>query len=81
MRDRSTQRKSRCSYCPRPSSLSTLNELETLRDEGIELSQRLTKLRNESYYTVVVKGTVQAMEVNLPTEVPEIRIGMLHGIA
>jgi acetyl esterase/lipase len=63
-----------------PKTIISLNELDTLRDEGIELSQRLTKLGNEGYYKVV-KGTVHATEVSLPTEVPEIRSGMLDGIA
>ena len=65
---------------PLPKTIISLNELDTLRDQGIELPQRLTKLGNASYCTVV-KGTVHATRVSLPTEVPEIRNGILDGIA
>ena len=63
-----------------PKTIISRNELDTLRDEGIALLQRLTKLGNEGYYTEV-KGTVHPTEVSLPAEVPAIRNGMLDGIA
>ena len=63
-----------------PKTIISNNELCMTRDEGIELSQRLTKLGNEGH-SIVVKGTTHGAEVMFPTEVPEIRNAMLDGIA
>jgi len=62
-----------------PKTIISLNELDPLRDEGLELAKRLLKLGNEGHFKVV-KGTCHAAEISLP-QFPEIRDVMLDEIA
>ena len=63
-----------------PKTIISLNELDMLRDEGIELAERISKLGNEGHFNVV-KGTCHAAEISLPKDAPELRDVMLDEIA
>ena len=63
-----------------PKTIISVNECDPIRDEGVELAERMAKLGLD-VQSKVVKGTLHATEVTLPTEVPELRNGMLDEIA
>lgn len=61
-----------------PKTIICTNEVDPLRDEGIGLSKRLSKLGVEGHYSVA-KGTCHGCEVGFP-QLPEFRAKMLDEI-